>query len=154
MPSTKKPPVWLLIGVTYGVCAALTIAAAVVYFRWSTKGTEPVAGEIDMPGPIAVGSLWLPRYPGAVMVSHTASRHGPLLESTLTLKSPDSSGKMVIFYESKLKSGRFKLNSFTNNPEGGSIDARLRNGKAQVRVDVRPVPDGAEATITALEKQP
>jgi hypothetical protein len=150
--STKKPPVWMLIGVTYGVCAALTIGAAVAYFRWSTVGNEPVAGEMDKAGPIAIGSLWLPPYPGAKVVGHATSRNGDATETTLNLKSSDPADRMVMFYEGKLKGGRFRLNSFKKDPLGGDIDASLRNGKAQIRVMVRSVAGGSEASITALEK--
>jgi hypothetical protein len=150
--STKKPPVWLLIGVTYGVCAVLTVGAAVVYFRWSTQGTAPVAGEMDKAGPIAIGSLWLPPYPGAQVVGHSTSRNGEVIETTLRLKSSDPADRMVMFYESKLKGGRFRLNSFTRSAEGGNIEASLRDRKVRVQVTVQSLPDGSEARITAFEK--
>ncbi len=151
--SGKKPPVWMLIGVTYGVCAALTIAAAVVYFRSSTEGGQPVAGEIDRAGPIAIGSLWLAPYPGAVVVGHTTSRNSDVIESTLRLKTSDPADRILMFYEGKLKGGRFRVDSFTKNAEGGSVHARLRNGKARVEVVVESLPDGSEASITAIENR-
>jgi len=151
--STKKPPVWMLIGVTYGVCAALTIGAGVVYFKWYKQGNQPVAGEMDKAGPIAIGSLWLPPYPGAQVVGHATSRNGDITQTTLTLKSSDPAEELVMFYEAKLKGGRFRLNSFDKNAQGGKIEASLRDGKAQVLVTVRSVPDGSEASITAFEKE-
>ncbi len=143
-PARKIGEIWIVAAVTYGVVAALAIAAVVVYYSWSP------GEEADKARPIAVGSLWVPAYPGAVVVGHSVSGNG---EVTLRVKTQDSAGKLFSFYQRKLKGGRFRLNTFKKDGEGGTIRASRLDGKAQILVTIIASPDGSEGTITALEKR-
>jgi hypothetical protein len=145
-PPRKRPDIWWVVAVTYGAVIVLTIASLVAYYSWSQRGT-------DTAGPIAVGSLWVPIYPGALVVGHSSSGNDEVTETTLRFKTQDSADKLLSFYQAKLKDGRFRQSSFAKNGAGGTIRANLRDGIGQILLTVTSLPEGSEGSITTFEKR-
>jgi hypothetical protein len=143
----QRRDIWILAAVTYSIVAALTIGAAVYYFRHSTAGSR----DVDQAGLIIVGSVWIPTYPGATILDHTSSVNDQVTQTTVRLTTQDSSEKMFSFYQAKLKGGPYLPHTRTQN---GTILADRRDGKARILVTVSAAPEGATARITALEKRP
>lgn len=140
---------------TYGLVVAVTILAVVAYY-FVARGKNPVeVKDDDKFGSVLVGSVWVPVYPGALLVSHTSSESGGMMRDTYRLKTKDPAEKLLSFYRAKLKSGRFWLNHAARTPNGGTLQASARGGKVQIFTTVTALPDGgAEGLITSIEKQP
>ena len=154
LPRPKKPQIWTLVGLTYGLVVAVTIfAVASYYFVWhGTNASEP--GQADKNGSIEVGSLWVPLYPGALLLDHTSSNEGDVIRSMYKLKTKDPADSLLSFYQVKLKGGRFWWNTTTASDQSKTVVALARGRNAtRIFVAVSSTPDGAEASITTIEKR-
>jgi hypothetical protein len=136
------------------VTAVATLAVVSYYFVWhGTNASEP--GQADKAGSIEVGSLWVPLYPGALLLDHTSSNEGDVVRSTYKLKTRDSADSLVSFYQAKLKGGRFWWNTTTRSDQGRMVVALARGRRAtRIFVAVSSTPEGAEGSITTVEKGP
>src|ERR1700693_5094842 len=92
VPARKPPNIWAVASVTYGAVIAVTIVSIVAYYYLAPKRTESQFG--DDARLMAVGSMWIPVYPGA-MVESTASAKGEnSTESTLNFESKDRADRV------------------------------------------------------------
>ena len=71
-PARKPPNLWGVASVTYGAVIAVTIISIVAYYYLAPKRT--VSQQLtDAERSMAVGSVWMPIYPGALVESSSAS---------------------------------------------------------------------------------
>ena len=150
----KRQDIWILTAVTYGIVCVLTLGAAIYYYAWSTRSAHGAIGADDKGVLVAVGSVWVPAYPGAVIASRSSSEDSGVTKTALELKSPDPAARLFSFYQRRMKSGSFLLSPVTRNGEGGTIQATVRDGKGRVIVTIDATPDGSTVNITSLVREP
>ena len=79
---------------------------------------------------MAVGSVWIPVYPGAhdrghgIRPSRTAAT-----ESTLNFETKDQADRVLSFYQAALKKGVFRFDTVTKSDGGGTVRSMAHAGK-------------------------
>jgi hypothetical protein len=155
-PSTIKPEeaplgkirqLWVLAGVSYGSVIVVIILAVWTYLHFATV-RESAEGHTM----IAIGSVWLPVYPGALTESTSSTPRDRALESTFRFKSKDSASKVLSFYAPKLRTARFQSYSSRRTDAGGELQANLAGRNAVVLITARPQDGGSEVLITTLDR--
>jgi len=96
----------------------------------SDKGSMTIGGEAEIPD-------WVPVYPGARTEGHSSIKSGTEASGTFTIHTPDSSDRVVAYYEHELKAAGFEVQKSTlqsSNATGGNVNARLGNRTVNVTV--------------------
>jgi hypothetical protein len=96
---------------------------------------------------------WVPVYPGSSAQGSFSSQTGDGNQNTFSFKTNDSSEKVLTYYQDKLKSGGFNLDSSTTYDTGGLIHAEDRDKQRTIVVTVTSSPAGTEGSVTAVEKK-
>jgi hypothetical protein len=146
-PPRKPPNVWILAGVTYGLVIVTTIIALLAYHYLlpRTNREEP-----EKAGNIAVGSVWISMYPGAVVHDATSSTHEQVTEGTLKFGSGDPPDKMLAFYRTTLHKSGFQIEANTGLR---TIRAIGYAGKVEVVVSADLRNQGSEIQISTMDRR-
>ena len=107
----KPPNFWALASVTYGVVIAFAIVSVVAYYYLAPKA--PYRSRATRQRSVAVGSVWMPVYPGATVESTASTKQEGVTESTLSFETKDPAGRVLSFYQSALRKGVFRFDTVT-----------------------------------------
>jgi hypothetical protein len=150
--SSRKPPnIWALASVTYGAVIAVTIVSIVAYLYLAPKRTESQQ-LTDAERSVAVGSVWIPVYPGATVEGTTYGKRENVTESTLNFETKDQSDRVLAFYQAALKKGVFRFNTVTKTDAGGTVRSVVHAGKTTVVVTIRTTAEGSGGEIKTVDK--
>jgi hypothetical protein len=150
-PLRKPPNIWALASVTYGAVILVTVLSVVAYFYMAPQRTESQPG--DAARSVAVGSVWIPVYPGAVMEGTASTKQENGTESTLNFESKDPAGRVWSFYEKALKKGVFRFNTVTRSAGGGgTVRSIVHEGKTTVLVTIQSTSEGSRGAIRTVDK--
>lgn len=146
-----KSSILKLAAVTYGLVILTTAIAVFVYYRvW---GGPPKEDDLfDRTGSVAVGSLWVPVYPGALLEGQTADKNGESTRTTFRMNMSAKPHDVVEFYKTRMKASPFHYTNAGENETGGTVFATARAGKATIFVTVKAASGGAHTEITTVEK--
>src|ERR1700730_4753556 len=98
-PSARKPAnIWVLAGVTYGAVIAVAIISILAYYYLAPKRTESQQ-LTDAERSMAVGSVWIPIYPGGTVEGTASTKQDKATESTLNFETKDQADRVLSFYE-------------------------------------------------------
>ena len=154
MPASQdstKSQILTLAAVTYGTVILTAVVALWVYFHFWGK-TVKESDLTDHTGSIAVGTLWVPVFPGALLEGQTSDTSGGVTRSTFRLRSSSVAHEMLEFYKARLKTSPYRFTNAGETPQGGTVFATAHQGKATVFVTVRATDSGSHAEITAVER--
>jgi hypothetical protein len=152
-PPPRKPPnIWALASVTYGAVIAVTILSIVAYFYLAPKRTASQQ-LTDAERSVAVGSVWLPVYPGAMVEGTTYNKREDVTESTLNFETKDQADRVLSFYQEALKKGVFRFNTVTKNTGGGTVRSVVHAGKTTVVVTVQMADERSKGEIRTVDRE-
>ena len=149
-PPRKPPNIWALASVTYGAVIAVTVLSILAYYYLAPHRTESQSG--DLVRSVAVGSVWIPVYPGAAIEGTASEKRESGTESTLNFATRDQSGRVLSFYEAALKKGVFRFDTVTKNDGGGTVRSIVHEGKTTVVVTIHANGDGSAGEIKTVDK--
>jgi hypothetical protein len=149
-PPRKPPNLWALASVTYGAVIAVTILSILAYYYLAPHRTESQSG--DLARSVAVGSVWIPVYPGATIEGTASEKRDSATESTLNFGTRDQSGRVLSFYEAALKKGVFRFDTVTKNDGGGTVRSIVHEGKTTVVVTIHANGEGSAGEIKTVDK--
>jgi len=150
--SARKPAnIWVLAGVTYGAVIAVAIVSIVAYYYMAPKRTQSQQ-LTDAERSMAVGSVWIPVYPGATVEGTESAKHDSVTESTLNFATKDGPDRVLSFYQAALKKGVFRFNTVTKDDGGGTVRSMTHAGKTNVVVTIRTTGDGSRGEIKTVDK--
>jgi hypothetical protein len=151
MALRKPPNIWAVAGWTYGAVIAVTILSVVTYYYLAphrTKSQELTDAERS----VAVGSVWVPVYPGAMVEGTTYNPQKNSTESTLTFATTDQAERVLSFYQVALKKGVFRFSTVTKSPGGGTVRSIVHQGKTSVVVTISTTGDHSQGEIRTIDK--
>jgi len=100
-PARKPPNIWALASVTYGAVIAVTILSILAYYYLAPKRADSSSAARSL----AVGSVWVPVYPGALVEGTVSARRESTTESTMNFETKDPADQVLAFYQAALKKG-------------------------------------------------
>src|ERR1044071_1020710 len=112
-PARKPLNIWALASVTYGAVIAVTLISILAYYCLSPKKAGSPLTEATRS--MAVGSVWMPVYPGAQIANMASSKQEGATESTLSFETKDPADRVLTFYQAALKKGVFRFETVTKN---------------------------------------
>src|ERR1700692_4055628 len=118
-PARKPPNIWAVASVTYGAVIAVTIVSILAYYYLAPKRTETQFG--DEARLMAVGSVWMPVYPGAMGEGTGFATSENATESTLNFETKDQADRVLSFYQAALKKGVFRFETIKKDAGGGTV---------------------------------
>ncbi len=147
----RKPPnIWALASVTYGAVIVVTILSILAYYYLVPKRTDPLFG--DSVRSMAVGSVWIPIYPGAMVEGTTSAKQDSATESTLNFGTKDQPDRVLSFYQAALKKGVFRFDTVTKDADGGTIQSIVHQGKTTVVVKIHATGEGSQGEIRTIDR--
>jgi hypothetical protein len=150
-PARKPPNLWALASVTYGAVIAVAIVSVGAYYYLAPKRT--VSQQLtDTERSMAVGSVWMPVYPGATVESTASNKRESLTESSLTFESADPADRVLAFYQAALKKGVFRFETVTKIPGGGTVQSIVHQGKTTVMVTIHTSGERSRGEIRTLDR--
>lgn len=152
VPPVRKPPnLWALASWTYGAVIAVTILSILAYFYVAPKRTA-TQQLTDAERSVAVGSVWMPVYPGATVENTTSGKRDNVTESTLNFGTKDPADRVLSFYQAAMKKGVFRFDTVTKNDGGGTVRSVVHAGKTTVVVTIRTTGEGSGGEIKTVDK--
>jgi hypothetical protein len=150
-PAQKPPNLWAVASVTYGAVIAFAIVSVVAYYYLAPKRT--VSQQLtDAERSMAVGSVWMPVYPGATIQGTASTKRDNVTESTLKFESADPADRVLSFYQTALKKGVFRFETVTKNAGGGSVQSIVHDGKTTVVVTIQASGERSQGEIRTLDR--
>jgi len=149
-PVRKPPNIWALASVTYGAVILVTIAAVGTYYYLAPKQTEPRSD--DAARSVAVGSVWIPVYPGAVVQGTASTKQANVTESSLNFETKDQANQVLSFYATALKKGVFRFDTVTRIAGGGTVRSIVHEGKTTVDVTIHAAGEGSRGEIRTVDR--
>ena len=150
-PARKPPNLWALASVTYGAVIAVAIISIVAYYYLAPKRTA-TQQLTDAERSMAVGSVWIPIYPGATMEGTASTKQDNATESTLTFGTKDQADRVLSFYQAALKKGVFRFDTVTKNAGGGTVRSMVHQGKTTVVVTIHATGEGSRGEIRTIDR--
>jgi hypothetical protein len=150
-PARKAPNIWALAGLTYGAVIAVTIISVVAYYYLAPKRT--VSQQLtDAERSMAVGSVWMPIYPGATVESTGSTKQDSATNSTLAFGTKDQADRVLSFYQAALKKGVFRFDTVTKDASGGTVRSMAHKGKTTVVVTIHATGEGSRGEIRTTDR--
>jgi hypothetical protein len=146
-PLRKIRQLWILAAVAYSSVIVVTLLAAWTYLHFATVRESAEASTM-----IAIGSVWLPVYPGAVTERSDSTEHDRAVESTFCFRSKDPTSKVLAFYAPKLRTARFQSYSTRRTDAGGMLQAIAAGRDTTLLITARPWNGGSEVQITTIDR--
>ncbi len=150
-PARKPPNIWALASVTYGLVIAVTIISIVAYYYLAPKRTA-TQQLTDAERSMAVGSVWIPIYPGGMVESTASAKQDSATESTLTFGTKDQPDRVLSFYRAALKKGVFRFDTVTKSDGGGTVRSMAHEGKTTVVVTIFAIGEGSRGEIRTIDR--
>jgi len=148
--SRKAPNIWALASVTYGAVIVVTLLSIVAYYYVAPKLRVSQLDEATRS--MAVGSVWLPVYPGATLQGTASAKRDTTTESTLNFETKDQADQVLSFYQAALKKGVFRFDTVRKNQGGGTVQSMAHQGKTTVVVTVQSTGDGSRGEIRTTDR--
>ena len=148
----RKPPnIWVLASVTYGAVIAVTVLSIGAYFYVAPKrtGSQQIT---DAERSMAVGSVWIPVYPGATLEGTASAKQDNATESTLNFGTKDQTDRVLSFYQAALQKGVFRFATMTKTAGGGTVRSMAHEGKTTVTVTIRMTGEGSRGEIKTIDR--
>jgi hypothetical protein len=149
-PARKPPNIWAVASVTYGAVIAVTALSILAYYYIVPKRTDPLFG--DSVRAMAVGSVWIPVYPGATVEGTASSKQGNETESIVNFGTKDHADQVLSFYQVALKKGVFRFETVTQEAGGGTVRSIVHQGKTTVAVTIHTAGEGSHGEIRTVDK--
>jgi len=150
--AAQKPPnLWALASVTYGAVIAVAIISVVAYYYLAPKRTASQQ-LTDAERSMAVGSVWIPIYPGGTVEGTASARQDSTTESTLTFGTKDQADHVLSFYRAALKKGVFRFDTVTKSDGGGTVRSMAHQGKTTVVVTIHATSKGTRGEIRTIDR--
>jgi len=150
--TAQKPPnLWALASVTYGAVIAVAIISMVAYYYLAPKRTASQQ-LTDAERSMAVGSVWIPIYPGGTVEGTGSTKQDSGTESTLTFGTKDQPDRVLSFYQAALKKGVFRFDTVTKSDGGGTVRSMAHQGKTTVVVTIRATGEGTRGEIRTIDR--
>jgi hypothetical protein len=147
----KPPNLWGVASVTYGAVIAVVIISVLAYHFLVPKRT--VSQQLtDAERSMAVGSVWMPIYPGAMVEGTASAKQDSATESTLTFGTKDRPDRVLSFYQAALKKGPFRFDTVTRQAGGGTVRSMAHQGKTTVVVTISSTDTGARGKIQTVDR--
>ena len=147
-PGRKPPNLWALASVTYGAVIAVTILSIAAYYLLVPKRAQAP----DETRAVAVGSVWIPVYPGATMEGTASVKHENETKSTLNFDTTDQADRVLAFYQAALKKGVFHFDTVTKIAGGGIVRSVVHQGKTTVLVTVQAAGERSRGEVLTVDK--
>ncbi len=150
--AARKPPnLWALASVTYGAVIAVAILSVVAYYYLAPRRTASQQ-LTDAERSMAVGSVWIPIYPGGTIEGTASAKQDSGTESTLTFGTKDQAERVLSFYQAALKKGVFRFDTVTKNDGGGTVRSMAHKGQTTVVVTIHATGEGARGEIRTIDR--
>lgn len=146
-PLTKIRQLWILAAVSYG--AVIVVIALAV---WTYLHFFKVRENAENSTMIAIGSVWLPVYPGAITTRTDSVPRSGALESTFAFTTKDSASKVLSFYAPSLRTAHFRSYSSQRNASGGMLEALVSGRDSTLMISAKPSGSGSNVQITTIDR--
>ena len=151
-PRAPKPPnIWALASITYGAVIAVAIISVVAYYYLAPKRTA-TQQLTDAERSMAVGSVWMPIYPGGTVEGTASTKQDNTTDSSLTFGTKDPADRVLSFYQSALKKGVFRFNIVKKADDGGTVRSMAHDGKTTVVVTIHATAEGSTGEIHTIDR--
>ena len=151
-PARKPANLWVLASVTYGAVIAVAIISIVAYYYLAPKRTA-TQQLTDAERSMAVGSVWIPIYPGGTVEGTASTKQESATESTLNFGTKDRADRVLSFYQAALKKGVFRFDTVTKSDSGGTVRSMAHQGKTTVVVTIHATGEGSRGEIRTIDKE-
>ena len=151
-PDRKPPNIWALASWTYGAVIVVTIASILAYFYVAPRRTA-AQRLTDAERSVAVGSVWIPVYPGATVEGTSYDKRDDVTASTLNFETNDQADRVLSFYQTALKKGVFRFDTVTKIAGGGTVRSIVHAGKTTVVVTVQTEGDRSRGEIRTVDRE-
>jgi hypothetical protein len=150
-PAQKPANIWVLASVTYGAVIAVAIISILAYYYLAPKRTA-TQQLTDAERSMAVGSVWIPIYPGGTVVGTASTKQDRATESTLNFGTKDQADRVLSFYEAALKKGVFRFDTVAKSDNGGTVRSMAHQGKTTVVVTIHATGEGSQGEIRTIDR--
>jgi hypothetical protein len=151
-PRARKPAnIWVLAGVTYGAVIVVAIISILAYRYLAPKRTA-TQQLTDAERSMAVGSVWIPIYPGGTVEGTASAKQDKATESTLNFGTKDEADRVLSFYEKALKKGVFRFDTVAREDGGGTVRSMAHQGKTTVVVTIHATGNGTQGEIRTIDR--
>jgi hypothetical protein len=150
-PARKPANIWVLASVTYGAVILVAILSILAYYYVAPKRTASQQ-LTDAERSMAVGSVWIPIYPGGTIEGTASAKQDSGTESTLTFGTKDTTDRVLSFYQAALKKGVFRFDTVTKNDGGGTVRSMAHQGKTTVVVTIHATGGGTRGEIRTIDR--
>jgi hypothetical protein len=97
---------------------------------------------------------WVPVYPGSSPQGTASTQTSEGTQNTYVFKTKDAAGKVLAYYQERLKGSGFTVNMAASGAQGSVLQAVDGAQKRSLLITVGPSEDGgAQGSITAIEKK-
>jgi len=151
-PRDRKPAnIWVLASVTYGAVVAVAIISIVAYYYLAPKRTA-TQQLTDAERSMAVGSVWIPIYPGGTVEGTASAKQDKATTSILNFGTKDQADRVLSFYGAALKKGVFRFDTVTRSDGGGTVRSMAHKGKTTVVVTIHATGEGSRGEIRTIDR--
>jgi hypothetical protein len=151
-PARKPANIWVLASVTYGAVVAVAILSILAYYYLAPKRTA-TQQLTDAERSMAVGSVWIPIYPGGTVEGTASTKQDKATESTLNFGTQDQADRVLSFYQKALKKGVFRFDTVTRSDGGGgTVRSTTHEGKTTVVVTIHTTGEGSRGEIRTIDR--
>jgi hypothetical protein len=134
MPQSRKPNLWGLVAVTYGLVIGTMLLAAAAYFYFRSEVPAGDAADANPMRRIMVGAVWVPLYPPATYMEPAMTKEKEITTGSVKFRTKEPAGTVLGFYKDSLEQNGF-FTSMTGNA-GGTVQGVRSGGKINVLVTV------------------
>jgi hypothetical protein len=96
---------------------------------------------------------WVPVYPGSSPQGTFSTQTPEGSQNTYSLKTKDSAGQVLTYYENQIKSAGFSITTTVKSDAGGMLSGESTDKKRTLMITVGSSNEGTEVGITAIEKK-
>jgi len=101
---------------------------------------------------MAVGSVWIPIYPGGTVEETASIKQDKATESTLNFGTKDQADRVLSFYGAALEKGVFRFDTVTRSDGGGTVRSMAHKGKTTVVVTIHATGEGSRGEIRTIDR--
>jgi hypothetical protein len=148
MQQRRAPNFGILVAITYGLVAFVTLLAVATYYYYRADIKQ---GDQADPNPMRrmmVGAVWVPIFTTATYVDPASVQEKDITTGSVKFTTKDPPGTVLAFYEESLKKeGYFTT---TTGDAGGTIQAQRAGGKFTVGITVTSSSENTKGEIRTL----
>ena len=134
MPQSRKPNLWGVVAITYGLVIGTTLLAVAAYYYFRSEVPRDASADPNPMRTMMVGAVWVPIYPPATYIEPGMTQQKEITTGVVKFRTKDPAGTVLAFYKDSLDHTGYYTSMIGN--AGGTIHGVRSGGKISVNVTV------------------